>query len=153
MKCELCNKNTRCSCRGWGCSWCNNNNKAVSFNNELIKFWLDKSIIRDKLKWIRWYVDKIDSYTMYEFLSDTISEEEFNKAVENYNPKQRVISTKDWIVKLVNPNKMCYYEFPGTWSRCKYCGKIYKFMQWKECPAYQEKTKDETPGTTDAENK
>lgn len=156
MQCLLCNKPTRCSCRGWGCPGCNSNNQTITFTNDLVKFWLDKKLIREKLKWIRTYVGKIDAYTMYEFLSETITEEEFNKAVEEYNSKQATIRTATSFEKVNNPSKMCYYDFPGTWARCKYCWKIAKYMQWKECPAFKEKQEEkqeETQGTTVPENK
>lgn len=140
MQCLLCNKATRCSCRGGGCSGCNSNNQVVGFNNDLIKFGLDKKIIREKLKWIKTYVDKIDSFTMYEFLNWDITEEKFNEAVANYNPKaKKVTAPSGEVIWVDNPSEKCYFEYPSTWSRCKYCNWIYKFMQWKKCPAYKEK--------------
>lgn len=92
---------------------------------------------------------------MYEFLSETITQEEFNKAVAEYNPSKKKVNQTTGFVQPVNPSKMCVYDFPGTWARCKYCGKISKYMQWKECPAYEKKEQEnkwETAGSTVAEN-
>ena len=94
MRCELCGKNCRCSCKGWGCPSCNSTNKQVSLTNDLIKFWLTKDIVRERLKEIRTYLGKIDPYTLYEYLSWEIEEEKFNEALANYKGGLRKYTPK-----------------------------------------------------------
>lgn len=93
---------------------------------------------------IRTYVDKIDTYTLYEYYSNQISEEEFNKALEDFKPikkkpvkpikKSEVVDTT-W---RVNPDKQCVFNWPGAWERCIYCNSIRKYIQGQECPRFQE---------------
>lgn len=166
MRCELCGKNCRCSCKGWGCPSCNSTNKQVSLTNDLIKFWLTKDIVRERLKEIRAYLDKIDSYTLYEFISGEIDEEKFNEALSNfkswykpYTPKKKIDEVKDF---KPTPNPETHHKWNGTSirSRCQYCNCIKKYCDKEECPMWIWNKKEEntisewweTPGTTDTEN-
>lgn len=142
MRCELCGKNCRCSCKGWGCPSCNSTNKQVSLTNDLIKFWLTKDIVRERLKEIRTYLGKIDAYTLYEYIAGEIDEEKFNTAVENFKPWIKSYTPKKPSVKefkpTPNPEKQCVFDWRSPWARCKRCNSIRKYMQWKECPMYIE---------------
>lgn len=91
---------------------------------------------------------KIDAFTLYQFLSNEITEEEYNEAVNKFNPniKKKPQIKKSEVVDTtwrVNPERTCVFNGPGVWERCIYCNGIRKYMQWKECPKYQE-----TAGTT-----
>lgn len=141
MKCALCGVNTRCSCKGWGCPKCNNNNKVVWLTNDLIKLWLDKDIIRKEMAFIKEKAFKVDNYTLYEYLSWQIDEEQLNNEEQTYVPKQEspkgiYYSTPTWET---NPTKQCVYKKPWVWERCIYCNEIKKFQWDKDCPAYKEK--------------
>ena len=112
--------------------------------NDLIKFWLSKDLIRKEMSTIRTYVDKIDTYTLYEYYSNQITEEEFNKALEEFKPTKKkapVIVKKSEVVDTswrVNPDKQCVFNGTSPWDRCIYCNSIRKYIQWKECPRFQE---------------
>lgn len=144
MKCMLCDKTTRCSCKWGWCPKCNNNNKIVWVMNDLIKLWVEKDTIREEMDLIRGKGWRIDSYTLYEYLTKQIDEEIFNSQVENYKPKHQLLEVKwiyakvpnwDWI----NPNKQCVYKKPWIRERCIYCNEIKKFQGDKQCAAYKEK--------------
>lgn len=144
MKCMLCDKNTRCSCKWGWCPKCNSTNKIVWVINELIKLWVEKDLIRDKLVFIQQKGWKIDSYTLYEYLTEQIDEETFNNQLETYKPKHQELKAPgiysktpnpDWI----NPNKQCVYRKPWVRERCIYCNWIKKFQWDNVCPAYKEK--------------
>lgn len=153
--CNLCNKNTRCSCKGGWCPNCNSTNKQISFLNDLLKFWLDKQYIVDNLIEVRWYEWKIDSYTAYEYFHWDISEEDFNKAIEEYKlPKKKTYKSfrESEIIDVSNRvNPTTKHEFMGTspWSRCQFCRWIKKYVEKTECPAYK---KQETLDSTDTKN-
>ena len=146
MRCELCGKNCRCSCKGWGCPSCNSTNKQVSLTNDLIKFWLTKDIVRERLKEIRAYLGKIDAYTLYEYIAGEIDEEKFNTAVENFKPWIKSYTPKKPSIKefkpTPNPEKQCVFDWRSPWDRCKRCNSIRKYMQWKDCPMYVENLGD-----------
>lgn len=143
MRCELCWKITRCSCKWGGCPQCGSTNKQIAIMNDLIKFWLSKDTIKKEMKDIRTYVDKIDTFTLYEYYSKQITEEEFNKALEEFRPnkKQKTIVKKPSEVVdttwRVNPENQCVFSGPWAWQRCIYCNGIRKYMQWKECPKHK----------------
>ena len=79
--------------------------------NDLIKFWLSKDIVKERLKEIHSYTDKVEPFTLYEYITGEISEEKFKEALENYKPSYgwyhpSIYSSKatsNW----VNPNKKC----------------------------------------------
>lgn len=150
--CNLCNKNTRCSCKWGGCPSCNSTNRQISFLNDLLKFWVSKETIKKDLTGIRAYADKIDAYTMYERLNGTISEEEFNEAVEHFKvkpwrstqPQKKVSEIVDTTWR-VNPERRCVFNWRSPWDRCIYCNSIRKYMEWKECPKYNEKPVSTVP--------
>ena len=151
--CNLCNKNTRCSCKWGGCPSCNSTNRQISFLNDLLKFWVSKETIKKDLTGIRAYADKIDAYTMYERLNGTISEEEFNEAVEHFKvkpwrstqPQKKVSEIVDTTGR-VNPERSCVFSGRSPWDRCIYCNSIRKYMEGKECPKYNEKPVSTVPG-------
>lgn len=154
MKCNLCDKNTRCSCKGGWCPSCNSTNRQISFLNDLLKLWVSKEIIKEDLKTIRAYEWKIDSYTVYEYLTGAITKEEFDKAVEERrearkkiyknNPKTEVIDVSD----RVNPSPSHKFQWASPWSRCEYCRGIKKYVENERCPAYDR----EKPGSTEDKN-
>lgn len=151
--CNLCNKNTRCSCKGGWCPSCNSTNKQVSFINDLLKFWISKNLVKEKINQIRTYVDKVDAYTVYEYLAWVIDEDAFKEALNKFIPtrKKDFEAKKNEVVDTswrVNPEKMCVYKWTSPWDRCIYCNSIRKYMNWKECPKFKESL-----GTTDAKNK
>ena len=153
--CNLCNKNTRCSCKGGWCPNCNSTNKQISFLNDLLRFWVDKQYITDNLMEVRWYEWKIDSYTAYEYFHWDISKEDFDKAIEEYKlPKKKPYKSfhESEIIDVSNRvNPSTKHEFMGTspWSRCQFCWWIKKYVEKTECPAYKWK---ETSGDTDVKN-
>lgn len=143
MRCELCGKNTRCSCKWGGCPWCNSTNKQVSFINDLLKFWVTKDLVKEKLNEFRAYTDKIDSYTAYEYITGVIDEEKFNESAANYKiwfrtytPKKKVNEVKDF-KPTPNPEKMCVFDSNSPWARCLKCNSVAKYMHWKDCPMYK----------------
>lgn len=151
MRCELCNTNTRCSCKGGGCPTCHNNNKTISVTNDLIKFWLSKDIIKEKMSFIKGEVWKIDTFTLYEFINWDIDEDKFLEAKAKHKPSYNgSIYWNKVEANWINPNKQCVYKKPWVWERCIYCNLIKKYQIWKECPRFKDNIKDETPGTTDA---
>lgn len=156
MKCELCGKNTRCSCKWGGCPWCNSTNKQVSFMNDLLKFWLSKEVLRENYKTIRTYIDKIDTFTAYEYYTNQITEEQFNEALDKFKPTRKKIlaqQKKSEIIDVsnrVNPWKEHKWNWTSPRSRCEYCWCIKKYCEKEECKAYKW---EETPVTTDTENK
>ena len=149
--CNLFNKNTRCSCKGGWCPWCNSTNKQVSFMNDLLNLGVTKDLMKEKLKEIHSLTEKIDSYTAFEYLTGVISEEEFNQLKEQYIPKKQPSIKKksevEGFIQTVNPSKACVFRGNSPWDRCVHCNSIRKYIQWKECPAYQE-----TLGSTVIEN-
>lgn len=152
MRCDLCGKATRCSCKWWGCQWCGSTNKQIAFMNDLLKFWVTKDNMRKNLKEIHALTEKIDSYTAFEYLTWVITEEEFNQLKEQYIPKKQPTPVKkksevEGFISSVNPSKACVFRGNSPWDRCIHCNSIRKYIQWKECPAYQE-----TPVSTVAEN-
>lgn len=139
--CNLCNKNTRCSCKWGGCPWCNSTNKQVSFINDLLKFWVSKDLVKEKLKEFRSYVDKVDSYTAYEYIEGKIDKETFDAALEQYKskPRKRITKSKSEVEGFVptsNPKNQCVFNSNSPWARCIHCNSIRKYMQWKPCPKY-----------------
>lgn len=141
--CNLCNKNTRCSCKWGGCPGCWSTNQQVSFINDLLKFWVSRDLIKEKLPEVKWYYGKIDSFTYYEFLNGLIDEEKFNQAIEDRKSwrkkayQQRVNEVVDTAWR-VNPKKVCSFLGNSPWDRCVFCNSIRKYMVGKECPKYKE---------------
>lgn len=110
-------------------------------------------MVTEKLRDIRTYVDKVDSYTAYEYLAWIIDEETFKEALNKFVPTRKKVfeAKKSEVVDTtwrVNPEKMCRFPGNSPWDRCIYCNSIRKYMNWKECPKFKE-----ILGTTDAENK
>ena len=138
--CNLCNRNTRCSCKWGGCPSCWATNKQISLHNDLLKFWLSKEKLKEKLAEVNSYLGKIDVYTLYEYLSGEIDDEKFNNALENFKPWVKLHTPKKPTIKdfkpTPNPDKMCVFKNPWVWERCIHCNGVRKYMQWKECPKY-----------------
>lgn len=147
--CNLCNKNTRCSCKWGWCPSCNSTNKQVSFINDLLKFWVAKDLVKEKLNEFRAYTDKIDAYTAYEYITGVIDEEKFNEAVANYKSylKPYVPKKKESEVANFKPTKNpdTHHKFPGSSARdrCVYCNCIRKYCGKEECPMYVVNENDE----------
>lgn len=144
---------TKCSCKWGGCKICWASNRLISLHNDLIKFWLSKETLRKNLTEANKYLDKIDAFTLYEYLSWQMDEETFNEALEKFRPtrKKVVEKRKSEVVDTtwrVNPERACHFLGSSPWDRCIYCNSIRKYMNWKECPKFKESL-----GTTDAENK
>lgn len=143
MRHELDWGTTKCSCKGWGCKICWASNKQISLHNDLMKFWLSKEILKENLNKINWYLDKIDSYTLYEFISGVIDEEKFNEAVASYKSylKPYVPKKKESEVANFKPthNPNTEHNFPdaSAWSRCTYCNCIRKYCGKEECPMHK----------------
>lgn len=150
--CNLCNKNTRCSCKGGWCPSCWSTNRQISLMNDLLKFWLPKEDLRKRLADVKQYEGKIDSFTLYEFMAWQIDEEKFNEALADFRDqkrkpyKARVNEVVDTTWR-VNPEKMCRYEWNSPWDRCIYCNSIRKYMKDKECLKYKKNLE-----STEAEN-
>lgn len=150
--CNLCNKNTRCSCKGGWCPNCGSTNKQIAVMNDLLKFWIAKDKLKTQLNEVKKYVDKIDTYTLYEFIAWIIDEEKFNEALEEFKSwrkkafQQKVNEVVDTTWR-VNPEKMCVYKWTSPWDRCIYCNSIRKYMKDKECLKYKENI-----GSTVSEN-
>lgn len=143
MRHELDWGTTKCSCKGWGCKICGASNKQISLHNDLMKFWISKETLKENLSKINWYLDKIDSYTLYEYISGEIDEERFNEALSNfkswykpYIPKKKVDEVKDF-KPTPNPEKKCVFDSNSPWARCLKCNSIAKYMRWKDCPMYK----------------
>jgi hypothetical protein len=143
MRHELDWGTTKCSCKGWGCKICWASNKQISLHNDLMKFWISKETLKENLSKINWYLDKIDSYTLYEYISGEIDEEKFNEALSNfkswykpYIPKKKVDEVKDF-KPTPNPEKKCVFDSNSPWARCLKCNSIAKYMRWKDCPMYK----------------
>lgn len=141
MRCDLCGKNTRCSCKGWGCPSCNSSNIQIQFMNDLIKFGLGKDVVRERMKEIHNYVGKIDTFTAYEFFSWAIDKETFDKAIEEFKPsnKKKASPKKsevEWFKPTPNPDN--HHKFPssGARGRCIYCNGIKKYCEKEECPMW-----------------
>lgn len=132
---------TKCSCRWWGCKICNASNRLISLHNDLIKFWLSVDKVKENLKLIQSYLDKIDSYTLYEYLSWAIDEEAFNVALTEFSPKKIYKRTKkDEVVdtsKNVNPEKKHKFNWDSIRDRCVYCNCIRKYCWKEDCPKYE----------------
>ena len=151
--CNLCNKNTRCSCKGGWCPGCGSSNKQISFLNDLLKFWIKKEDIHKDLNNIRRYEWQIDSYTMYEYLSEAITKEEFEQAVKDYLPSKKKAKANPIIkneiadvTNKVNPGKKHKFIGSSAWARCEYCRGIRKYVEKEDCPAYKW---EENAGSTD----
>ena len=132
---------TKCSCKWGGCKICWATNKQVSLHNDLLKFWLSKEKLKENLAIINGYLGKIDSYSLYEYISWEMDEEKFNGAVTNYKswirqrtPKKKV-DLKDF-KPTPNPKKSCVFNWPWVWERCIHCNSIRKYMVGKDCPKY-----------------
>lgn len=166
MRHELDWGTTKCSCKGWGCKICWASSKQISLHNDLMKFWISKETLKENLSKINWYLDKIDSYTLYEYISGEIDEEKFNEALSNfkswykpYTPKKKVDEVKDFKPTL-NPDTHHKWNGDSARSRCQYCNCIKKYCDKEECPMWIWNKKEEntvsewweTPGTTDTEN-
>lgn len=132
----------RCSCKGWWCAKCLATNKQVALDNYLLWLWLDKQTLQDNIKLVHSLCNKVDDYTIYEYLIWEIDEVKLEEEKKEYKPKSFLESKSiysstpswDWI----NPNKQCVYKKPGIWERCIYCNTIKKFATWT-CANYKEK--------------
>lgn len=156
--CNLCNRNTRCSCKWGGCPSCWSTNKQVSFLNDLIKFWTSKDTIKQRLSDIKWYTDKIDSYTYYEYMAGLIDEEKLNEAIANYKTwkKKKVEIARSEVVDTtwrVNPKKACVFKGNSPWDRCIYCNSIRRYMTNKECLKYEKAPADTEAEKTETDEK
>lgn len=149
--CNLCNKNTRCSCKWGGCPSCWSTNRQIAVMNDLLRFWLSKDDLKSKLDQVKKYTDKVDNYTLYEYTAWIIDEEKFNEALAQQTSwrkkpyKQMVNEVVDTTWR-VNPERACHYLGNSPWDRCIYCNSIRKYMRDKDCLKFKknlESTVDE----------
>ncbi len=129
---------SRCSCVGWWCKICNASNKLISWHNDIMQFGLDKQTMLDNLQEINDYMNKIDAYTMYQYLTKEITKEQLDEYMETYTPKKRTpkLRKKSEIKdtsNLVNPDEECVYDWDWVWARCKFCNSIKKYHKWQKC--------------------
>ena len=138
MRCELCWKATQCSCRGGGCKVCHSTNKQISVMNDLLKFWLSKDKLRESLNTAHQYTDKIDNYTLYEYLNWDIEQTAFEEAVQNYLPIKQPVKTmrKSEVIDTtgrINPGEECVFEGTSPWDRCIYCWSVRRYVKGQRC--------------------
>lgn len=144
-----------CSCKS-ACSSCHLTNNIIYFINDVIKHWLTPAQAKENKETLKQYYQKIDSYSMMEYLTWIMDEEKFQEALENFQnnkvvkknyQKSEVVDTT-W---RVNPNEMCFFpEWCWPWGRCIYCNSIKREMKNKKCPKYIQN--QETLGSTVVEN-
>lgn len=111
--------------------------------NSLIKFWYSKEDLRKNLKEIHKYTDKIEPFSLYEYLTWQMNEETFQEELQQYSPKKKrnaapKKSEVDWFVPSVNPDRACKFSSSSPRSRCEFCNSIAKYMKWKECPRFKD---------------
>ena len=141
MRCELCGKATRCTCRWWGCGVCwATNNRIVSVQNMMLKMWLTKQEVKDNLETIRLYTNKVDEATLFEYLRWIITEEQLQEEVDKYNPTKKKpyvnnhkFTPREWN----NPSKKHEYEWTSPWSHCIWCGWLKKYVDKYDCTKYK----------------
>lgn len=141
MRCNLCGKNTRCSCRWGGCPGCNSKNHEISLMNDLLKFWYPKEKLKENLKLVHSYANKVDSFSLYEYLTEQMDHEAFEQALQLYTPKKVKGTAKkrdvEWFVPSVNPERMCVFKDNSPRARCARCNSIKKYMKDKVCLSYK----------------
>lgn len=132
---------SKCSCRGWGCKLCNASNQLVQFHNDLMKFGLTKEKLKESLAFVKEQLNKIDSFTLYEYLSWEIDEEKYNEAKESFNPNKKKITVKknevDNFKPAPNPTTQHHFPSAGARVRCKFCNGIAKYVKNEPCPMYK----------------
>lgn len=111
--------------------------------NSLIKFWYSKEDLRKNLKEIHKYTDKVEPFSLYEYLTWQMNEETFQEELQQYSPKKkRNVAPKksevDWFVPSVNPERMCVFKDNSPRARCTFCNSIKKYMKDKECPRFKD---------------
>lgn len=147
MKCKMCNMNTKCSCTGGGCKNCNSTNAQISTMNALLDFWLDKAVLHEKLSLVHSYTNRVDNYTLYEYITWVKTQEELDEAIEAFKAtKSTYISSYQKEVasfkESVNPDEMCVYDGDGPWARCKFCNSVRKYTKWQKCLMYKNNLND-----------
>lgn len=110
--------------------------------NSLIKFWYSKEDLRKNLKEIHKYTDKVEPFSLYEYLTWQMDEETFQEELQQYSPKKkRNVTPKksevDWFVPSVNPERMCVFKDNSPRARCTRCNSIKKYMKDKVCLSYK----------------
>ena len=139
MQCNLCNKPTRCSCKGGGCNWCNATNQQIKVQNEILSFGASKEQVLAKKMDIWNYYNKIDSYTLYEYVVETIDKDKLDELVAEY--KGNVVASSSFVPKkmeyLPNPQKFHQWLGLGKRSTCKFCGSVrFYAKENEECPQW-----------------
>lgn len=132
------NGRLKCSCKGWWCKICNATNKQVEWHNEIMKFGIDKQVMLDNLNEINEYVNKVEAYTMYQYLTKEITKDKLNEEVNAYIPNKTIYKHKKKseikdTSNLVNPDEECVFDWDWPRSRCKYCNNIKKYAKWQRC--------------------
>lgn len=141
---------TRCSCKWGGCKICWASNKQISWHNDIMKFWASKEQIKENLSLVNSYTDKVDAFTMYEFLNWDINENALEEAKQNYLPIKQPVKTmkKSEVIDTtgrINPGEECIFEGTSPWDRCIYCGSVRRYMKGQKCLRFwvgEEKVKE-----------
>lgn len=139
MQCKMCNT-SYCSCKS-ACPSCHLDNSIVYFINDVIKDWLTPAQAKENKTKFKDYYKKIDSYSLMEYLSWAMDEEHFQEALKNYVETKQT-NNRRWEIDTIkvswqpNPNQMCEIIGDKIWWRCKYCGQIWRYSKWKQCPMY-----------------
>ena len=111
--------------------------------NDLLKFWITKDVVRTNISEIKTFVDKIDTYTLYEYYANQITKEELDAAIENFKPwrkKKTKTPRQSEVVDVsdrVNPDTHHKRNWNSARSRCQYCRCIKKYCEKEECSAYK----------------
>lgn len=150
MKCNLCNKNEQCSCRGWGCPNCHSTRSQIQVMNDLLKFWISKDTLHSRLVEVHSYTWKIDSYTLYEYINWDIDKTKLDWLVEEYKPAKTptYTNTKEYdkvteFKPTTNPEEFCVFESSSPWARCIHCNSVQRYMKWKQCLKYLDNNQTE----------
>lgn len=146
MRCNLCNQNTICPCRGWGCKGCWQSNNQVTYTNELLKLWMEPKMVRDNLDFIhKAQSSRIQAYDVWDNLVNgkELSEEK-KEAMEKWLTlkweaiKKEVKSDAIGCSPKENPTQE--HSFPSKtnpWVRCEYCCGLAKYVKKDPCPAFK----------------
>lgn len=155
MKCKLCDRNTKCPCKGGGCPQCRQSNPQVEYTNKVIDLWTDKKVVLENLESMKlWQRIKIAPFLVWDKLTNgTEFPDDVKEAIENNRPlgsdipKHKVYIKKanetDFVPRK-NPSRECNFWWDKSpWARCVFCNSIKRYMNGKECPSFNLENKKE----------